>query len=481
MTNLSHKTIVLCSDGTGNSAIKGRGTNVFKLYEALDIQGHKSDPTQARQIAFYDDGVGVSSNPIKKLLGDAFGYGFSENIRSLYIQLVRAYESKEDRIFLFGFSRGAFTIRALSGMVQKLGILQSAQFLNKDDLEKAVALCWVEFSNYLFEGKAINKALLKDLIFFDTIEIDFIGVWDTVGAVGTPFYEIIDILNKSNSFYSQKPGRVKRACQALSIDDQRMTFRPELWDETDAKPEQIEQVWFAGVHSNVGGGYPKQGMSLVALDWMMAQAEKSGLRFITAARDYVSTEQDVHGELYNSRSGLGVYYRWQPRNIFKLCQDRHITTPKIHVSVYERIAQSTADYAPGNIPFCSQVVSHNNWPSSLPLINIQTEIAKAGAPFPNQHSLIDSVSSTLCSGKAAYYTFLMATLFALIALIFNPFQSWCLSLIVIAITVFIMATLIWTWTSRIDHKLTLVYTSFWSGRLAINTSSLRKRLRSFGL
>ncbi len=103
------KTILLCSDGTVNSDIKGRGTNVCKLYEAIDIQGHKCNLDLPQQIAFYDDGVGTSDNPIKKLLGEAFGWGFSINVQQLYIQLVRAYQSSDDRLFMFDFSRGAYT------------------------------------------------------------------------------------------------------------------------------------------------------------------------------------------------------------------------------------------------------------------------------------------------------------------------------------------------------------------------------------
>jgi uncharacterized protein (DUF2235 family) len=134
------------------------------------------------------------------------------------------------------------------------------------------------------------------LVFFNAIEIHFIGVWDTLGAVGTTFEELTLVFNRlyPSRFVSLKPGRVIRACQAMFIDDERMTCRPELWDEAGANPGQIEQVWFAGVHSNMGGAYPKQGMSLVSLDWMMEQAEQSGLRFIEAARTYVSTELDMY-------------------------------------------------------------------------------------------------------------------------------------------------------------------------------------------
>src|SRR5512145_2161960 len=109
------KNIVLCSDGTGNKDIKDRGTNVFKLYEAVDIQGHKNGKLP-KQVAFYDDGVGTSRFPLAKAIGGAFGWGFSTNVKKLYRELVNVYEDG-DRIYLFGFSRGAYTVRALAGLI----------------------------------------------------------------------------------------------------------------------------------------------------------------------------------------------------------------------------------------------------------------------------------------------------------------------------------------------------------------------------
>ena len=115
------KNIVICSDGTGNTTVKGRGTNVFKIYEAVDIHGHKHDPNETPQIAFYDDGVGTHSLKPIRLAGGAVGFGLGRNVRQLYGALARAYEPG-DRIFMFGFSRGAFTVRTLAGLVDTCGI-----------------------------------------------------------------------------------------------------------------------------------------------------------------------------------------------------------------------------------------------------------------------------------------------------------------------------------------------------------------------
>src|SRR5436189_1818705 len=110
------KNIVVCSDGTGNQDIKGRGTNVFKLFEAVDLNGHRTDPRLDTQLAFYDDGVGTRGNVIQRVWGGAAGLGLKENVKELYRELSRVYDPG-DSIYLFGFSRGAFTVRTLAGVI----------------------------------------------------------------------------------------------------------------------------------------------------------------------------------------------------------------------------------------------------------------------------------------------------------------------------------------------------------------------------
>jgi uncharacterized protein (DUF2235 family) len=127
------KNIVICSDGTGNTAIKGRGTNVFKLYEAVDLEGHKADPAKVPQIAFYDDGVGTQRLKPLAVLGGAFGWGLSRNVKQLYASLARTYDPG-DRIYLFGFSRGAFTVRTLAGLIANCGIVDRTKCQSDADL-----------------------------------------------------------------------------------------------------------------------------------------------------------------------------------------------------------------------------------------------------------------------------------------------------------------------------------------------------------
>lgn len=364
------KNIVLCSDGTGNTAIKGRGTNVFKIYEAVDLN-HE----QIKQCSFYDDGVGSGGLKLIKIFGGAFGFGLSRNVRQLYCELARLYKP-DDNIYLFGFSRGAFTVRALAGFINHCGVLDTQYCRNDQALIKLVKGAYKAYRhNYETFATRLWRRMFKSLTLkkygFTTVEefkqythdggttpIHFIGVWDTVSAVGFPVMGVSNLLNKIYRFKfpDNKPGNVRFAYQSLALDEKRKTFSPELWDETPVKDTQeiinkpiIQQVWFAGVHSNVGGGYPKQGMSLVSLHWMMEKAHDAGLQFLEEDRRIYQGHANANGKLYDSRAGWAVYYRYEPRNIGELCDAKKVK-PLIHESVLQRSLLVSEGYAPGNIP-----------------------------------------------------------------------------------------------------------------------------------
>lgn len=497
---MSGKNIVLCSDGTGNTAIKARGTNVFKLYEAIDIQGHKYDPTLKPQVAFYDDGVGTSTLAPMKLIGGAFGIGFSKNVRDLYTELVHVYEPG-DHIYLFGFSRGAYTVRALSGLIQYCGIVDIQQ-VGYESLRTCVKNCWTAFRQEAFKRVSDNQrrqgqptadysredrerrkrfcAVMDETHVPDgAVTIDFVGVWDTVGAVGMPFEELRSLVNwiYPMRFSELTPSsRITRACHALSIDDDRRTFHPELWNEKGIRATQVDQVWFAGVHSNVGGGYVKHGMSLVALDWMMAEAERCGLRFLERDREYVRTHQDVHDELYDARAGFGVYYRWEPRDIARFCEDHNIDQPKIHVSVFERIANSTDGYAPINIPNKIQVVGTGGtwpWPSSKELEEITKKIVPHQASSMSRQtntSLLDDMSRVITSGRLSYFIFVAVSLLvvgSIGAFWFFPQSLGMLTqacpypIYAIGSIYVCLIALVWGWSKLVDRRVASVAHNHW--------------------
>ena len=350
------KNIVVCSDGTGNTAIKERGTNVFKLYEAIDT----AYPTngQPLQIAIYDDGVGTASLKPIQILGGAFGWGLSRNVKQLYTALAHSYVPG-DKLYFFGFSRGAFTVRSLAGFIATVGLVNASHpDLNESaDLDRAVSKAYSEFRETfggLWEGtkKVFRKKATKNVTRYADVPIEFIGVWDTVDAVGLPFDEATKFLNWIFRFKfpdTELSSRVKHARHALSLDDERKTFHPVIWNENKDDNDRIIQIWFAGVHSNVGGGYVKQGMSLISLNWIMDEAERFGLRFITTDRNTYRDHANVHDKPYDSRGGLGVYYRYQPRDIGKLCSKKNVK-PKIHYTALERAAFCTEGYAPANWP-----------------------------------------------------------------------------------------------------------------------------------
>jgi uncharacterized protein (DUF2235 family) len=356
------KNIVLCSDGTGNSDIKGRGTNVFKLFEAVDLNDHRTSPTLDQQLAYYDDGVGTKGNTFLRALGGAAGYGLKRNVKDLYRALSRVYDDG-DRIYLFGFSRGAFTARTLAGLIGTCGIVKGESCATTHVLRDAVEAAYVAYRSRYgsaltnsarrlrggIDSQRVIETFQRTYPVHTNVQIEFIGVWDTVDAVGLPF-AMSSLVNRfvyQFKFPTQTLGQhVRRAFHALSIDDARQAFEPVLWAGSD---ERIEQVWFAGAHSNVGGGYPKQGMSLVALDWMLAHAASNGLRLHTMDREVFHCHASVDDMLYDPRGGIGCFYRWAPRDIRKYC-NRNGIAPRIHLTVAERIAHATDDYAPGNLP-----------------------------------------------------------------------------------------------------------------------------------
>ncbi len=392
------KNIILFSDGTGNSSSKLFKTNVWRLYQALDLSvldPENQDTTQ--QIAYYDDGVGTSSFKPLAILGGAFGWGLKRNVIDLYTFLCWNY-TPGDQIYCFGFSRGAFTIRVLVALIQSRGIKKHP---NKRELRQLASKA---FRTYRFEYQVehyrkkfsfciknlrLQKWLQSPLDrFFGYLhcfgtqgtlhcennvnppQITFLGLWDTVAAYGLPIEELtrawdaVFPLSTPNRDLSTK---VERACHALALDDERNSFHPVLWNEekergqneqtTHIHQERVSQVWFSGAHSNVGGGYPDDGLAHVSLDWMMGEANENGLYFKTAEWDRIRSAANPFGKIYDARHGLGGAYRFLPRNLDKLIhnEDDHenpviIRRPKIHESVITRIKSGVDGYAPFVLP-----------------------------------------------------------------------------------------------------------------------------------
>lgn len=281
------RNIGIFSDGTGQAggANPINWTNVYRLFMAT------READGAGQICFYDPGLG--SNPdegeirgpfrrFKDLLAQATGYGITDNIIDCYAALLCAYRPG-DRIFLFGFSRGAYTVRSLGGVLALCGVPGGfADVTRWDGFNDAIK---VE------EVRALAASAVKDVYMIKDAAARaeaaaafrqrhgtqpatpfFIGVWDTVRALGLPG---IGSLPGRHKFHDAILNRqVAHGRHVLAIDENRQVFAPELWDESGAPQGQIRQVWFAGVHTDIGGGYGlKMGLSDLSLGWMIAEAQ----------------------------------------------------------------------------------------------------------------------------------------------------------------------------------------------------------------
>jgi uncharacterized protein (DUF2235 family) len=423
------KNIVVCSDGTGNTAIKGRGTNVFKLFEAVDLNRHRTDPTLPPQVAIYDDGVGTEDFKPVRILAGATGYGLSRNVRQLYKELVRIYDPA-DRIFLFGFSRGAFTVRTLAGLIGFCGIVDVRRL---DTVEALTATVARAYRAYRRRYRTPLVKLVRGDVDPGEIErfraecclepppaIHFVGVWDTVDAVGLPFH-LAELINRTVyrfKFPDLHLGPVVRAaCHALAVDDERHSFHPLLWHHRGGDDRRIDQTWFAGAHSNVGGGYPKQGVSLVALEWMLEKAEQAGLRLVPGDREYYRDHANVDDKVYDPRAGLGVFYRWKPRDMAALCAANRVA-PTVHLSVLERIAHGTEDYAPGNLAPDARVVitpSGDAGADAAALARARAvEAVLHEAHRTDPRPLLGRVRGWIAVGHLSYYVYL-ATCLAVVA------------------------------------------------------------------
>ncbi len=477
------KCIVLFSDGTGNSSSKLQKTNVWRLYEAMDLgyPANNSALVETRkrcgkdapnahdevQLAYYDDGVGTSTFRLLAILGGVFGFGLARNIRDLYKFLCRNFdEHADDRIYAFGFSRGAYTIRLLISLVTTMGCVP---YQSEAQLDRAARDMWREYRRFFHTnnrwtdllvacGRAFVRTLIRIARLPSGIElrkrpsglwamrlpdgglyaacvpeqlrrgnfmrewwdfwwtrkdqpvdaqgtpscgppIEFVGVWDTVAAYGGPVVEItravdewIWPLTMPNYRLSEK---VRCARHALAIDDKRDSFQPLLWDEpneralecwNEANP-RLQQVWFAGMHADVGGGYSDESLSFVSLWWMIGHAEQAGLRLLPDHVSRIDNLRNVYGPIHDSRGGAGAFYRYQPRYINAWIDwngtfaggrslqpatqvyrdptiDRDPRTGKgryetrgllaepirVHRSVVERLKMSTDGYGPNNLP-----------------------------------------------------------------------------------------------------------------------------------
>jgi uncharacterized protein (DUF2235 family) len=359
------KNIVICCDGTGNEYGENN-SNVVKLFRAL-----AKDPNQ---VAFYDPGVGTMSSPgaiswlAKKwtlLIGMAFGYGLSANISHAYTYLMNRYEPG-DKIYLFGFSRGAYTVRALAGLLHARGLLEKG---SENLIPYALKLFRQEKPDREEMCRGFKSTFSRDC---DTY---FIGVWDTVSSVGW-------ILNPVKLPYTANNPSLKVIRHAISIDERRCFFRQNVFlDEHNG--QDLKEVWFAGVHSDIGGGYPEaeSGLSKITLQWMARESGTAGLIFDQDELDRVLgigmpgqgdenfVKPDYAGKLHNSltanwwileffpaRRWRKINGQWVRKWTVPLGRSRVIPEGiTVCQSVIDRKNNAACHYQPSNLPMAYNI------------------------------------------------------------------------------------------------------------------------------
>ena len=306
------KRLVVCSDGTWNRADAANPTNVVKLYRSIQLRAG-----EVVQIPWYDPGVGTR-NRLSAAIGGVTGLGLTQNIEDGYRFLVRNYDPG-DEVYLFGFSRGAYTARSLGGLIRNSGILRRD---NEARVKDAVRL-YRDRKRGPYHPDVLQ---FRSDFSHEDFRLKFIGVWDTVGALGIPVSFFNPINRHFHRFHDVKLSRsVQFAYQALGLDEQRRAFAPTLW-EVQERPSStageigalggeqvVEQVWFAGAHSDVGGGYRDARLSDGALKWLMDRAAATGLVFNDGAvpDDSGAAIANPH----NSRRGVFKYLPGHDREV----------------------------------------------------------------------------------------------------------------------------------------------------------------------
>jgi uncharacterized protein (DUF2235 family) len=295
------KRIVICCDNTWNADdTQTDDTNVALIARSV----HGSQETGGvLQIVLYLRGVGTSGLKLESFIEGVTGVGVDENIRSAYQFICQNYVPG-DEIYLFGFSRGAFTVRSLAGLVTACGILFRQSLENLPE-------AWKYYrgpkphSPAAFAKQCSAQCHLQP-------EVTFLGVWDTVGSLGIPGSLLASRNKELFAFHDTTPSPLmKRGFHALAIDEHRHDFTPTFWTGTLPQGAAIEQVWFVGAHSDVGGGYTRRSLADTPLVWMAKQAESAGL-----ALDWKClpdpTRLDPKAVYHDSSSGLFAIDRYRP-------------------------------------------------------------------------------------------------------------------------------------------------------------------------
>lgn len=320
------RTLVLCFDGTSNK-YGSENTNVVKLYAML-----QRDTLQ--QFTYYQTGIGTLDPPgfmsgpkrwFLEKMDLAFAIFLSDHVTAGYRFLMRYYEPG-DRIFMFGFSRGAYTARVLAGMLHKVGLLTRG---NEEIVPSAWQMYKSEFNKDIYQGFAKT--------FSRAIRVHFLGLWDTVSSIGWAWDP------RSLSFTAHNPS-VDVIRHAVALDERRAKFVQNLWGKLPG--QDLEEVWFAGVHSDIGGGYEEKesGLSKITLKWMLEHAQRAGLMLdattiaeIVPAVDGQYVAPNALGPMHQSLHGAWWIAEYLPLPWRVRTEDGYETQLHFHCGKYRRL------------------------------------------------------------------------------------------------------------------------------------------------
>jgi len=333
------KRLVICADGTWNERDRvnkktGRRhpTNVTKVARGVLPQSANG----TAQVVYYHEGVGTGGG-LDRFTGGAFGRGIEANIRALYRFIVYNY-AEGDELYFFGFSRGAFTVRTLAGFMNKVGLIEK----DDDYYVPEIYACYErdkgpgspEWTRAFHNVK--NRRACPP--------IRFIGVWDTVGALGAPGL-LGQLFNKGKYRYHDTglTPPIQHAVQALAIDERRKPFAPDIWTRPTGWAGHLEQAWFAGVHSNVGGGYAPDGLANEALHWIVEKAENLGLEF---DKPFLAHFLPCFNSVLND-SMTAMYKLMRPH--LRPIGQHGVAGEAVHQSALDRGRLPECQYAPANL------------------------------------------------------------------------------------------------------------------------------------
>ena len=319
------KRIVVLCDGTWQGTDSASATNVCRLARA--ISPIATDGTT--QLILYYPGIGADQR-FGKLSAGAFGRGIDAAIQHVYRDLIHNV-SEDDQLFLFGFSRGAYTVRSVIGLIRNCGLLHRA---HAGDIGRAYEIYRTRW------GPDADNAVQFRTSRSRSVSVRFLGVWDTVGALGIPL-ALFDGLNSARyAFHDTRISRiVNQACHALAIDERRNVFEPTLW-KTDATRRLTEQRWFSGSHGDIGGSFSQRGLARISLTWMAQRAADAGLDLDTAIlHQHEDSEERLHTHIP------------LPFRLFGTSQreiGRHNHDETLDPTAEQRFLRD-ADYRPGNL------------------------------------------------------------------------------------------------------------------------------------